>query len=346
MEREKRLTESEELKKRLFTVYTQNSPPKIRSFLEKLKRLNRILDEEDENYRPLNSLGRTGGLIYLRTDLPTVVVPDLHARMDFFLHVCQFRYARGQTVLEGLASGQLQVLCLGDGLHGEGRAADRWRAAFDEFKGEYAEHRHMDEEMRESLGLMEMVIETKLGYPSLFHFLKGNHENIANEEGEGNYPFGKFAFEGEMVTAYVKKFYGEEFFLSYYSFEKKLPLLAVGRNFLVSHAEPRSFYPKDMVVDCYSHPKVIYDLTWTADNEAEQGSVQKMLDHYLNSAQRDGAYYFGGHRTINDTYNLRANGRYVQLHNPGKFIIALLQKERAIDPEKDIIELEQREIEL
>ena len=337
--------QQEELRRRLHAIFEREVPPQAVDYRQKLEKVIGVLDDEDATLRPRNSLGKPGGLICLRADLPVVIVPDLHARMDFLLHVLQFRYNGSHTVMQGLASGKLQVLCVGDGFHAESRAADRWKAAFVEFRAGYKEHRQMDEEMRESLGLMEMVMETKTHYPALFHFLKGNHENITNEEGEGNYPFGKFAYEGEMVTAYITKFYGKEFLQSYSRFEKSLPLLGVGRNFMVSHAEPRTYYSKDMIIDCYMNPEVIYDLTWTADDEAERGSVQKMLDSYLTSAQGDETYYFGGHRTIKSLYNLRANGRYVQIHNPQKHIIALLRQDRAIDIENDIIELTKKGVE-
>lgn len=78
-----------------------------------------------------------------------------------------------------------------------------------------------------------------------------------------------------MVTLYIKKFYGKEFLSQYYAFEKKLPVLAAGKNFLVSHAEPESFYPEYMVINYHSYPEVIYGLTWTANEAAEEGSVKK-----------------------------------------------------------------------
>ena len=337
--------QQEELRGRLRAIFEREAPPQADDYLKTLENVIEVLDDEDTTYRPRNSMGKPGGLIYLRADLPAVIVPDLHARMDFLFHVLQFHFDGSHTVLQGLESGKLQVLCVGDGFHAEGRAADRWKAASVEFRAGYKQHRQMDEEMRESLGLMEMVMETKIRHPALFHFLKGNHENITNEEGEGNYPFGKFAYEGEMVTAYITKFYGEEFLQTYSRLEKRLPLLGVGRNFLVSHAEPRTYYSKDMIIDCYMNPEVIYDLTWTADDEAEKGSVQRMLDSYLDSAWEDETYYFGGHRTIKSLYNLRANGRYVQIHNPQKHIIALLSQDRAIDIENDIIEITKKGVE-
>jgi hypothetical protein len=198
----------------------------------------------------------------------------------------------------------------------------------------------MDEEMGESLGIMEMVMEVKSAFPRYFHFLKGNHENIANEQGGGNHPFRKYAYEGSMVTQYVRQFYGDEFFESYYEFEKNLPLFAIGKNFVVSHAEPAVFFEREDIVNYRDRPDVVEGLTWTANDEAEDDSVERMLEYYLQTDEHHELYYFGGHRPVRGTYELRANGRYVQIHNPERFIIALIQPEGEIDLEGDILEVE------
>ena len=222
-----------------------------------------------------------------------------------------------------MASEKLQIICVGDGVHAEKRAAKRWSMAFKEFEGDYTVHENIDEEMKESLGLMEMVMEVKINYPSNFHFFKGNHENIKNEEGGGNYPFVKFSYEGPMIAYYISKFYGEEFLEQYYQFEKNLPLFAVGKNFLVSHAEPVSFFSREEILEYRRNPDVVEGLTWTADGSADDGSVQKMLEYYIeNEEDRKNSYYFGGHRPVKNLYNPRAEGRYIQIHNPDKFIIA------------------------
>jgi len=327
------------MEERLERIFRRKNRPEASDYLRKLIEVNQILDEEPDSYRLGTPEGRPGGIIRLNQELPTVIVPDLHARMDFFLSVLHHRTTNPSKVLDLLVSEKLQIVCVGDGFHAEGRAAERWRAALQEYIKGYTSHNHMDAEMRESLGLMEMVLEVKTAYPSLFHFLKGNHENIANEDGYGNYPFGKFAYEGEMVTGFISKFYGEEFLQTYYSFEKKLPLLAIGRNFLVSHAEPRVFYTEDVLTDYHNHPEAVYDLTWTGDGDAEQGSVQKMLSHYLGPGRTEKAYYFGGHRSVEGKYNLRAEGRYVQIHNPERFTIAVIRKDGDIDLDSDIVEL-------
>jgi len=239
-------------------------------------------------------------------------------------------------VLERLEAGELQVLCLGDGMHAEARAARRWKAAQREFLDGYRRHAHMDEEMRESLGLMQMVMECKAALPRLFHFLKGNHENIANEEGEGNHPFVKFALEGFMVAEYMRLFYGEEVLAGHYEFEKLLPLLAAGTGFLASHAEPARFFSCEQVVGSRGDPEVVLGLPWTGDGEAEEGSVGRMLEHYLGPVA--GTFYFGGHRPVRG-FNLRADGRYVQIHDPERWVLALLPADGGIDPARDILDI-------
>jgi hypothetical protein len=246
----------------------------------------------------------------------------------------------GGRALDRLAAGQLQILCLGDGFHAEGRAAVRWQAALEEFKGGYRKHSHMDQEMRESLGVMEMVMALKRRFPNHFHFLKGNHENIANEQGGGNYPFLKFANEGLMVKVYMDHFYGEEILSTYAELEKRFPLLAVGGNFLASHAEPAWALPEQQIVEYRRFPQVVYGLTWTDNGESEPGSVQQMLEHYLGADAAAQAYHFGGHRPVRAGYNLRSEGRYVQIHDPDRYVVALLPPGVPIDLDRDILDLE------
>ena len=328
---------TERLSRDLVSVYRRKSVPHPGNYLLRVREAIETYEREGEPERPRSSTGRPGGLVYLY-DLPTIIVPDLHARMDFFLHVMFFRPDNGPPVIERLADGSLQVVCVGDGFHAEARAADRWKRAYHEYLGNYERHRAMDAEMRESLGLMEMVMAVKTAIPKTFHFLKGNHENIANENGEGNYSFGKFAYEGDMVTRYVLQFLGREFLETYYRFEKELPVLAVGADFLVTHAEPRTFYPREMVIDYYEYPEVIYGLTWTANDAADEGSVETMLRYYLADRYTPESRIFGGHRPVPGLYHLRAGGKYVQIHNPDKFIVARMNG-TGIDVDRDVLEI-------
>ncbi|HUI73175.1 MAG TPA: hypothetical protein VL354_21825 [Spirochaetia bacterium] len=325
-------------------IFHREGPPDAISYGESIAGALEALQNESPRSRPPDDEGRPGGLVFLDRGLATIVVPDLHARMDFFLAVLGYEARKGCTVIELLDAGGLQVVCLGDGVHAEGRAAQRWKAAQDEFLDEFQDHRNMDEEMRESLGVMEMVMEIKRRYPEHFHFLKGNHENITNESGGGNLPFRKFALEGAMVLEYMRQFYGSLLLSQYARMEKELPLLAVGPGFLLSHAEPATFYPPSRVIRYRSDPEVVLGLTWTDNDEAMPGSVESMLRYYLGEAAASKGFYLGGHRPALGSYKLRAGGKYVQIHDPEQFVIANLPCERPIELERDIVYIDERSI--
>jgi hypothetical protein len=330
------------LEKRLIDIYKRTTLPLSDNYMKLLVAVNGVLENENENIRPKDAAGSSGGILYLSKTIPTIIMPDLHARTDFFVSTMITPVTEGATVLDMLAAGRLQIVCLGDGFHAEGRQAQRWKQAFTEFQGGFRKHGRMDEEMRESLGIMEMVMEMKISFPEHFHFLKGNHENITNEKGGGNFPFRKYAYEGAMVLDYVKKFYGEEFLQLYYTFEKNFPLLAVGRNFLISHAEPNSFYDRESVIAYRDNADVVSGLTWTDNDEAEEGSVSRMLEHYLPAEAQAEGRYFGGHRPVSGVYASRADGLYIQIHNPQKFQIVCLSAVEPIDERRCFAEIENR----
>ena len=300
---------------------------------------NQVLLSESPTYRPPDSNKNPGGLLKLQPDTTTLILPDLHARMDYFLSVMLYVDRTGRSNLEKLEAGELQIVCVGDGVHAEGRAKDRWRLAYTEYEGQFDTHTAMDEEIRESFGLMEMVMLMKLAFPNLFHFLKGNHENITNQTGNGNFAFGKYAREGEMFAEYTGKFYGEAFLRLYAEFERNLPLFAVGDKFLVSHSEPFSFYSEKSIINYRSHPEIVQGLTWTDNGMAEQGSVEKMLKNYLAQEKVGPGHYFAGHRAINGRYRFLPDSGFVQIHNPDRSILAILKRHEAIDVDIDIREI-------
>lgn len=331
---------SESLKKRLVEIFKRGEIPECEEYINVLDKVNNILTNENESVRPYDKSGLPGGLIYLKKDIPTIIIPDLHARLNLFLSVMFYPGIDEESIIDKLSNDKIQIICVGDGFHAESRAIERWKKAFEEYKIAYKKHKYIDEEMTESLGIMEMVMEMKNEYPDNFHFLKGNHENITNENGNGNFPFRKFAYEGPMVLEYINQFYGEEFLEKYYNFEKNLPLFVIGKNFLVSHAEPVSFYSKEEIIEYRSNPDLIVGFTWTDNDASEEGSVNQMIETYLDTEYHSKAYYFGGHRPVPTLYKTRAEGRYVQIHNPNKFVIGVIMPDKEIDLDTDIIELE------
>lgn len=360
----------------LIEIARRGGLPDQKAYTALIQRAREVLKSEDPLYRPRDERDRPGGLIRLN-DRPTLIVPDLHARPWFLLHVLAHRpvlhrsepvldttdndtdgahtdsgteaeaqkptepenggAAERPTVGELLQRGEIQMICVGDGFHAESRAAQRWKQAFKEFSTKFRKHTAMDEEMRESLGLMEIVMKLKIMRPDSFHFLKGNHENIMNEEGRGNHPFRKFAYEGEMVKEWVLKFYGEEFISEFAEMEHEFPLVAVDGTFMVSHAEPQRFFTHEEVIRYREYDDVVLGLTWTPNDGAEEGSVEQMISEYCSHP--DAARYFGGHRPVQGSYNLRAGDKYIQLHNPGTYSFALVTPGITPDPQRDIIEI-------
>ena len=318
-------------------AFLRRGLPDREEYLAKVEAASDALDAEGGPGRPRDSRGLPGGLVRLAGDAPTILLPDLHARTDLLASVLFQPLPEGQTVLDALGEGALQILCLGDGFHAESRALDRWKRAYQEFAGGYAKHKAMDQEMRESLSLMEMVLVCKAAYPGRFHFLKGNHENVLNEEGNGNHPFRKFALEGMMVTSWLERFYGRDFLERYAGFERRLPLFATGPRFLASHAEPQRAYSEMELIDARLDPGTVLGLTWTDNGAADPRAVPVLLDRFLPGIP--GARYFTGHRAIRGVYRELSGGRHLQIHNPDRFVVAWVMPGRDFDPELDIGEI-------
>ena len=157
-----------------------------------------------------------------------------------------------------------------------------------------------------------------------------------NVRGPGDYPFRKFANEGEMVKDFMSMVYGDDVLMVISCFERNLPLAAVFPECVVSHAEPVRAFSRDEIICGMDSDEVILGLTWTENNAAKEGSVKKMLDSLTGNPH---ALYFGGHRPIQGNYALRQHGKYVQIHNPDRQNVVLVHKDRPVDLESDIVKV-------
>ncbi|HOX91781.1 MAG TPA: metallophosphoesterase [Spirochaetales bacterium] len=321
----------------LARAYRRRTPPPIKDYAALATEATALMRSESFAFRPADRRGLPGALVRLVKDIPTVVVPDLHARRDFLMALFELPLEGGQRLKDALDSGELQVLCLGDGFHAESRALERWQEAYQEYLGDWREHAAMNHEMTESMGLMEMVMHAKLRWPERFHFLKGNHENVKNESENGNFPFRKFVEEGDMVRSWVERFYGPDFLERYAQMELSLPLFAVGGRFLASHAEPARPYTEDEIINARLVPETVRGLTWTDNNRAEPGTVPALLARFLPEVDRP--VYLSGHRTISGYYRERSDGAHLQIHNPSKRIVAWVMPDRDVNPAVDIGEI-------
>ncbi|MDC7225705.1 MAG: metallophosphoesterase [Spirochaetales bacterium] len=292
-----------------------------------------------ENNRPRTRSGKAGSLVRLSPGGYYIIVPDLHGRTGFFNTVMNWKGFSGRTVLTDMEEGFARVICVGDAFHSEIRGKKRWGRAMQEWIGGYKKHRNIDQEMKENLGLLEMIATVKTAFPDNFHFLKGNHENIANEQAEGNFPFRKYAHEGEMVKLWVQMFMGMDVFDTIYKWEKTLPLLAEGPDFLVCHSEPGRVIGRDEVINAYDNSEVIYSLTWTDNDRAESGSAAGTLNNF--DKHIPASRIFGGHRAVKGLYSSRQDGRYIQINRPDKWLIAAFTDMQVFNPERDIIRLDE-----
>ncbi len=342
---------AEKFLKQIYLYSLHKRLPSGSRFLELCKGALAVLNSENAEYRPrLDGTDIPGALLdfSLRKNLPVIVVPDIHARADFVYNILNFSLApeisgleNTLCVVDALDGGLCRVICVGDILHAESRAAGRWASSHEFFSRDCWDSSFMREEMREGFAAEEALMECKIRWPEFFHILKGNHENIKNEQGGGNFPFRKFASEGEMVYRFVLHHYGSGLLDALYNFEKALPLAACTENLFVSHAEPKRFFSRKDLIQGAFDEETVFGLTWTANGDAERGGVLKMLETFCRPKTRGvRARYIGGHRPVRENYLTRQGGLYIQIHNPGRQNIAVVRPDRTFEPERDIVSVE------
>ena len=323
--------------------------PSKKKILDAAKKALFCLLSEPSSYREkIPGTDVAGGLLDFRAydgdngAVPTIIVPDIHARPGFVYDILNLDLPSGEKVIDALEEKKIRVICVGDLLHAEGRARERWMSAYQAFESGVYDSAFMREEMREGLAALLAVMQAKFLWPENFHCLKGNHENITNERGEGNFPFRKFAYEGRMVLEFMRLVYGEEILQAVYEFEKALPLAACAENFFASHAEPLDFYSREDLVCAPLDEGTVYGLTWTANDEARVGGVDKILTALCKPPKGVEARAIGGHRPVPENYLERQGGLYVQIHNPERQNVALVRPDKTFAPDTDIISVENK----
>ena len=295
--------------------------------------------------RPVRRDGEPGALIELDPGLPCLILPDLHARpavldaLESWLIPPQTAGSEPRTVRDALEAGRIQVVMLGDGPHSEGLAGkERWRAAWLEYQEGWKTDAAMREEMSLAFTAMAHVSRLVAAYPGRFFFLKGNHDNIRNREGEGDHPYGKFASEGEMAADWTFRILGADFFETYAAFEDTLPLMARGGGFLACHAEPAFPLSVEEVVNARLDGDIVEALTWTDIGQAVEGAVEETFRSFFSESVKPGVM-IGGHRPSRERFYLRADGRFIQIHNAALMQAAFILPGQPFDPWSGIVSL-------
>lgn len=304
-----------------------------------LQETTAALSNESPEIRPysVSAHGKLpGGLIRLSAPY-VILIPDLHARFDFLSAVltafiqAEKLWNGSQTLLDAMDSGLLEIVCLGDILHGESpESAQNWVLAAEKFAKDGRDESllsfEMDTEMGDSLAALLLVMKIKALFPESFHCLKGNHDNMSNSSFDGDFAFYKYAREGAMGAAWFRLRYGDDLMKQMRTYERFMPLVAAGMWFCASHAEPRRAISIEDLLYYREHPDVVTDLIWTANGSAEEGSVHESLLNLITTSNLAGckALWFSGHRPVSGHYALRQNGALVQIHSHTKNQVVLL----------------------
>jgi len=281
---------------------------------------------------PLHSL--PGGLIVLPPNKPCILVPDLHARPNFLYALLLTEFPDlGEPLLSALSNNRITLLFLGDIPHAEGEeAARRWINSYDRAlitrDARALLSPEMDEEMGLSLASLLKVMELQCRFPNSVFCLKGNHDNMTNAADHGDFPFYKYADEGRMGAIWLSLRYNPYIMQKLRKYELSLAIAAADFNFCASHAEPAQAISRDSIIAYREHPRVVQALIWTANDEAEEGSVSKSLKAILGSDEKARhSVWFSGHRPISGHFALRAKGQLVQIHNPSLWQIVFVDAE-------------------
>lgn len=279
---------------------------------------------------------KQGPVVDLDFDVPTVILPDLHAQRDYLVQALQMK-RDGDTVLDQLKAGRINLLCLGDGMHSENRARQRWLQAENELAAG-ARSPAMEAEMVESLGLMKMVMDLKAAYPKHFYFVRGNHEDM-----DPLRPYRKFTSTGEseLVKRWVTARFGPDFLKKWHAFEKALPLVARGATFVGSHSPPESVLsPAQMKSEEAFRACTWSDNTlWTAGSQEERSFLEN-CELMKVTPQRP---WIAGHRKVTGSlYRSQMGGRLIQINpldSDPRVVAVAPAKGKSFDPRRDIFVL-------
>lgn len=333
-----------------------------------LKDVIAVLSAEPAERRPHSPASpetQPGGLVRLSAPY-VLLIPDVHARLGFLVDVLSASiqveglWTESSTIMECMNSGLLEIVCLGDILHGESASsAQNWISAAEKYardgRDESLLSSEMDTEMGMSLAALLLVMKIKVLFPESFHCLKGNHDNMSNSSLNGDFAFYKYAREGSMGAAWFRLRYGDELMLLMRTYEQLLPLVVSGTWFCASHAEPWKAVSLEDLLNYRERPDVVTNLIWTGNGYAEKGSVQESLAALISDGSRlnDDYRWFSGHRPVLNRYSLRQEGRLVQIHSQTQEQVVLLDnslgkdvsnvKHTADVPKAIFLELEQAE---
>lgn len=306
----------------------------------------------------LDVLAADGGLIEL-SDLPAIIIPDLHARREMLSAILSTSLREGpyagRQIFELLQQGQIHVICVGDIVHSEERA--NWVINDD---GEWTEEL-LDKEMVRSLGAATMMMHLKTQYPEHFHCLRGNHDDMAGEISADfrkfvglKYEHDELVFvggrpvitadrgESKIVRDWVldREGWGQPFLQHWASFDRALPLFARASYYVISHTLPLIPLLETEIRNPHRPREISLELTSRRGiNEVAIFGTLTNLGIRV-STQR----WFHGHSRVlpeinGGKYEESLDGLVVRLNNPRQHVFAYVpafHEEQLFNPARDV----------
>ena len=202
-----------------------------------LQKVNEIL--EHEKHRPRDKDGRPGGVVALPDESTTVIVGDLHAKVDNLLVVLS-----QNNFLEALDAGRATLVIIGDAVHPEGDTA-------------------LDE-MVSSMLMMDLIFKLKVHFPKQVFYLRGNHDSFSEEIAKHGIP------QGLLWEKTLRKQRGKAYKKEMSRFYELLPYVAYSKHFVACHAAPPvSSTSLNKIINIRNNRKLYNEL---ADNRLRQAN--------------------------------------------------------------------------
>ena len=249
--------------------------------------------------------------------IPTIIIPDLHARREHLVNILEKQDQFGATVLERLQKGELNLVCLGDGWHSENKK-DWQEGAIEREPVDpnlsllIPSEKAVNRDMVKSLGMMKMIQELKTQNPDNFHYIRGNHDDVMGSEGEIERDYGKYGINQTGVARdWVRNNYefGENFLRQYVEWEKSLPLVVKGRSFVASHSAVNknlAYVKKEDILK--RERSVPYGFTWTdntKEGEKAESSKEANSDVLKTLGMPEDTDWYIGHRKVTEDTHRR-----------------------------------------
>ena len=176
-----------------------------------LDKVLELLQNEPETIRPKDKNNRPGGLVELKKDKPTLLIPDLHGKREMLFKILTEKNEDGKSNLERFLKNELQIVVLGDAVHtGDQDGLDKQLIAQSEYsRGNRQKALDLlDKEIADSFGTATMLMKLKELSPDNFHYLRGDHE-VQKETDflvkKGN------VYQNALVKLYFENKYGSDF---------------------------------------------------------------------------------------------------------------------------------------